>query len=216
MGPIGLVIGALDPDGLPFDFLNPKKPAVQRDYRKIRALAIAAGVVLLLVVTLGVRSHLIQKRLTAQKQLQAELDAIEKQRNTFRRMIQQARVVDDWVQGGKSWLTHYAYLSEILPPSEEVYVTSIAVGGNGTIRLTVQAQSGEILAKMEKQLRAAGYEVKPVAITPGTDRFGYDFRSGMDLVVPAKLKIDLAKTKAPARPRDDASLDPAVMKRGGG
>jgi hypothetical protein len=90
------------------------------------------------------------------------------------------------------------------------------VSGQGTVRLAVQAQSGEILAKLEKQLRAAGYDVKPLAITPGADRHGYEFRSTVELLVTDKMKIDLSKVKAPPRPADDASLDPAVNKGGGG
>ena len=84
----------------------------------------------------------------------------------------------------------------------------------GTIRLAVQAQSGEILAKLDKQLRAAGYDVKPLAITPGADRHGYEFRSTGELIVPDKMKFDLTKVKAPSRPADDASLDPNVNRGG--
>jgi hypothetical protein len=131
-------------------------------------------------------------------------------------MIQQASAVDDWAREGRNWLDQYAYLSAVLPPSEEVYVTQLSVSGQGTIRLAVQARSGETLAKLEKQLRAAGYDVKPLAITPGADRFGYEFRSTVELLVPDKLKVDLTKVKVPPRPADDASLDPAVNKGGGG
>jgi len=69
----------------------------------------------------------------------------------------------------------------VLPASEEVYITSLSISGQGSIRLGVQARSGEILAKLDKQLRAAGYDVKPLAITPGSDRFGYNFRSLVEL-----------------------------------
>jgi hypothetical protein len=103
-----------------------------------------------------------------------------------------------------------------MPPAEEVYITSFSASGQGVLRLSVQAKSGEILAKLDKQLRAAGYDVKPLAITPGADRYGYEFRSSVELVVPEKMKIDLTKVKAPARPADDASLDPHVRKGGAG
>jgi hypothetical protein len=65
---------------------------------------------------------------------------------------------------------------------------------------------------LDKQLRAAGYDVKPLAITPGADRNGYEFRSNVELTAPVKMKLDIAKVKAPARPADDASLDPKVKK----
>jgi hypothetical protein len=217
IGLIGLILGASDPSGLAFDFLNPKKPAIQRDNRKVRNLAIAAAVALVLVITMVVRAHLLSKRTAVEKDLLAQLASAEKGRPAFKKMGQQAKVIDDWSKGGQNWLLHYAYLSSILPPSEEVYISSIAVGANDSIRLALQAKSGEILAKLEKQLRGAGYEVKPIAITPAADRFGYGFRSTVELLVPAKFKVDQAKLKvAPARPADDASLDPSVYKRGGG
>ena len=100
-----------------------------------------------------------------------------------------------------------AAITAMLPGSEEIYVTSLTIGSQGGIRLAVQARSGEVLARLDKQLRDAGYEVKPQAITPGTDRHGYNFRSAVELGVPAKLKIDLTKIKAPPlRPADDVSL----------
>lgn len=212
---IGLALGSGDTVGLPFDFLNPKRPAVQRDLRRIRILAGIAAAVACMVFLLAIRTYWINKREQVYRSVAAELAEAEKNRPLYRRMIQQSGVIDEWAKVGPSWLEHYAYLSAVLPPSEEVYITSFTVSGPGIIRLSVQARSGETLAKLDKQLRAAGYDVKPLAITPGADRYGYEFRSNVELVVPEKLKIDLAKVKPPARPSDDGSLDPAVRKGGG-
>jgi len=213
---IGLTLGLGDEAGLPFDFLNPKRPAVQRDMRRIRILAGVAAAIALGVFTWAVRSYLTEKHEKVRRTLAAELADAEKKLPIYRKMISQSKVVGDWAGGGHNWLEHYAYLSAILPPSEEVYLTSLSVSGTGVIHLSVQARSGEVLAKLDKQLRAAGYDVKPVAITPGADRHGYEFRSSVELVIPAKMTIDLSKVKSPARPADDVSLDPAFSKRGGG
>jgi len=212
---IGLALGVHDANGLPFDFLNPKRPAVQRDLRRIRILAGLAAAVALLVAVLGLRQILINQRLNIQSAVDAELADAKSKQPIYQKMIRQATTVDDWVKGGHNWLEHYAYLSAILPASEEVYLTSLAVNGQGVIHLSVQARSGEILAKLDKQLRDAGYIVKPLAITPGADRYGYEFRSSVELLVPDKVKIDLSKVKTPARPADDASLDPKVARKGG-
>jgi Tfp pilus assembly PilM family ATPase len=213
---IGLALGAASPAGLPFDFLNPKHPAVPRDLRRLRILAGLAAAAAALVFLLAIRGYLINQRERVRRDLAVQLAEAEKKGPIYRRMIQQASAVDDWAREGRNWLDQYAYLSAVLPPSEEVYVTQLSVSGQGTIRLAVQARSGETLAKLEKQLRAAGYDVKPLAITPGADRFGYEFRSTVELLVPDKLKVDLTKVKVPPRPADDASLDPAVNKGGGG
>jgi Tfp pilus assembly PilM family ATPase len=212
---IGLALGVHDASGLPFDFLNPKRPAVQRDLRRIRILAGMAAAVALLVAVLGLRQILISQRLRIQLAVDAELADAKSKQPIYQKMIRQAATVDDWVKGGRNWLEHYAFLSAILPAAEDVYLTSLAVNGQGVINLSVQARSGETLAKLDKQLRDAGYVVKPLAITPGADRFGYEFRSSVELLVPDKVKIDLSKVKTPARPADDASLDPKVARKGG-
>jgi Tfp pilus assembly PilM family ATPase len=53
---IGLALGVNDPNGLPFDFLNPKRPAVQRDMRRIRILATVAAIAAAVVFCGGVEA----------------------------------------------------------------------------------------------------------------------------------------------------------------
>lgn len=212
---IGLALGYADAGGLPFDFLNPKRPAVPRDLRRIKILAGLAAVAALFMLVAGIRTWLVGKRQAVLDAVTAEAVAAEKNRPAYRKVISQAAVVNEWVGGERDWLLHYAHLTAVLPRSEEIFLTSFAVSGPGALRLGVRAKSGEILAKVEKQLRAAGYEVKPLAITPGTDKNGYEFQSTVELAVPHKLKVDLSKVKPPARPADDASLDPPRRKGGG-
>jgi Tfp pilus assembly PilM family ATPase len=207
MSAVGLALGMADAEGLPFDFLYPKRPPVQRDMRRIRAFAGAAAAVLFVFAVIGIRSHLINKRLAVQRQVQSELTAAQKMQPLYRQVRAQHDTIQLWLKAGQNWLEHYMFLSAILPGPEEIYVTSLSVGGQGTIRLSVQAKSGEILARLDKQLRSVGYDVKPQAITPGNDKYGYDFRSSFELIVPPKMKIDLTKVKPPVRPADDGSLD---------
>jgi Tfp pilus assembly PilM family ATPase len=210
---IGLALGATDPAGLEFDFLNPKRPTPPPDLRKIRMIAgFTVGLVILMAV-LGVRKTLISRREATLTALQAELTTGEKKRPVYRQMIQQAATLKAWSAEERDWLDHYAHLSAVLPPSEEIYLTSVAFGPNRAIKLGVQARNGEILGKVDRLLRAAGYDVKPLAVTPGADRNGYNFRTTVELTVPAKLKFDLTKLTPPARPADDASLE--TLRKGG-
>lgn len=211
---IGLALGFGDEQGLPFDFLNPKRPAVRRNLRRIRLLAGVAGTAVFLVALLAARKILINLRTSVLNAATAELAEAEKKRPIYRALINHAGVVGDWGKGGRDWLQHYAYLASVLPPSDEIYLTSLAVDNQGVIRLSVQARSGETLARLDKQLREAGYEVKPLAINPGANRFGYEFRSNVELAISPKLRIDLSKLKPVARPADDVSLDPKAWKRG--
>ena len=212
---IGLALGYADAGGLPFDFLNPKRPAVPRDTRRVKILAGLVAVAALFLLVAGIRQWLVGQRQAVLDALTADAVNAEKNRPAYRKVISQAAVVNEWVVGERDWLLHYAHLTAVMPRSEEVFLTSFAVSGPGSLRLGVRAKSGAILAKVEKQLRAAGYEVKPLAITPGSDKNGYEFQSTIELAVPTKLKIDLTKLQPPARPEDDASLDPPRKKGGG-
>lgn len=217
MTAIGLALGVNDPQGLPFDFLNPKKPAPPRDMARIRRLTIGAAIAALVIFTVILRGYLIAQRKRLAEEWAVKAADASKNLPIYKKMIVQSTTIAGWNAGRQNWMDHYAYLSAMLPASEEVYITSFAVGGNGTIRLGVQATSGETLAKLDKQMRAAGYDVKPLAITPGADRFGYEFRSTVELIAPAKMKIDLSKVKLPpARPGDDVSLDPKLGRGAGG
>jgi Tfp pilus assembly PilM family ATPase len=216
MSAVGLALGIADAEGLPFDFLHPKRPPVQRDMKRIRATLAAAAAVLLVVGTVSIRSHLIKQRLKVQGQVKSELAAAQKLQPLYKQGRNQHTTIQQWINEGENWLDHYMYLSGVLPGAEELYVTSLSVSSQGTIRLSVQAKSGEILARLDKQLRAAGYEVKPLGIIPLNDRHVYDFVSSVELVIPPKMKIDATKVKPPPRPADDASLDSAKVGAGRG
>lgn len=207
IGALGLALGSQDPGGLPFDFQNPKQPAVQRNTHRIRVLGLTAAGVAILIGLGATRTHLVNKRMEAHRDLQQQLVAAEKKLPLYRRMQQQASTIQKWQRESRNWLEHYAFLTAVLPKSEEVYITSLSVSGQGNIHLSLQARSGEILANLDRQLRAAGYDVKPLAISPGNDKHGYNFRTTVELIVPPNFKIDLSRVQPPPRPADDGSLD---------
>jgi Tfp pilus assembly PilM family ATPase len=210
---IGLALGACLPGGLSYNFLDPKKPAVHRDLGRIKMVAgIVAGVAIFLTL-FGVRSSLLKKREAVHAALRQELADEKSKQKIYRAGRLQAKTVREWTAGRGLWLDHFAHLSAILPSSEEIYLTSFTVGRSGSIRMGVQARSGEIVARLDATLRESGYEVKPIAITPGSDRHGYPFRSSVEVLIPAKMEFDLAAVAPPARPADDGSLD--ALKGGG-
>jgi hypothetical protein len=112
----------------------------------------------------------------------------------------------------QNWLDHLAYLSAILPPADQIYVSAIATTPQHVLRFSVQSKTGELLAELDKKLRAAGYEMKPLSITPANDRHGYNFRTTVELTIPKKMKPDINKAKPAPRPADDASLKTAARK----
>jgi Tfp pilus assembly PilM family ATPase len=204
---LGLALSAQDQTPWPFDFLHSKRPPAPRNRRRAMLLRGAAAGATLLCVVWGIRAILIHHQVKIRNQLQAKINAAAGNRQVYRDLRLRAKTVQDWVTDKREWLDHYAYLSALLPDCTEVYVTSISAGTRGLLHVSVQARSGEILARIDKRLREAGYELKPLAITPCSDRYGYSFQSSLELTLPDKLKIDLAALKAPERPADDGSLE---------
>ena len=211
---IGLAYGATSSTGLAFDFLNPKKPAVHRDLGKVKAMLGIIAAMVLVIGLLGLRASLLRKREQINQELVEQLAAEKAKQKIYRAGRLQAKTIAEWLKGGDDWLEHYAHLSAVLPGSEEIYLTSFSVSRSGTIRFGVQAKSGEVIARLDANLRTAGYDVRPIAITPGSDKRGYPFRSTVEVVAAADMEIDLANLSPAKRPEDDASLD--VLKGGGG
>lgn len=209
IAPIGLALSALEPGGLPIDFANPKKPPVQRNTKRTQVLLAAVATMALLVTLFGIRFNLVKKRLKIKQEVQAQLTDAEKKLPIYRRLKAQGKVVAGWMAEDQNWLDHIAYLTAILPGAEELYVSAFTTTAQHVLRFSVQARTGELLAELDKKLRAAGYEVKPLSITPANDKHGYNFRTTVELSIPKKMKPDIAKAKPPPRPADDVSLKPA-------
>ena len=211
---MGLALSTLDTSGLLIDFANPKKPAVQRNTQRTKSLLLAAAAIVLLFTLFGVRAHLIKKRLQVKDQVQAQLDDANTKVKIYKSGQVQARAVNTWIADEQNWLDHLAYLSAILPPADQIYVSALATTPQH-VRFSVLSKTGELLAELDKKLRAAGYEVKPLSITPVNDKQGYNFRTQVELTIPRKMKPDISKIKPPARPADDASLEQASANRRG-
>lgn len=203
---IGLALSALDTAGLPIDFATPKKPTAPRNTQRTQLLVAAAAGLVVLITLFGVRARLVKKRLKVREEVQAQLTDAEKKLPIYRRLKSQAKVVNGWIGEDQNWLDHLAYLTAVLPGAEDIYISAFTTSPQHVIRFSVQARTGELLAELDKKLRAAGYEVRPLSITPASDKHGYNFRTTVELNIPKKMKPDFAKTKPPARPADDASL----------
>jgi hypothetical protein len=205
---LGLALGAQDAAGLPIDFLNPKRLPVERPWRRIKTAALVAAAGLILLAGWGVRSHLIKQRTLIRDQIQEQVNLASKNRALFRDLRNKAKLVNAWAREKKAWLDHYAVVSALLPPCTEVYVTSISTDVRGALHLSLQARNGDILAQIDQRLRAAGYDLKPLAANPGSDKYGYPFQSTLELILPQKSSLELTTLQIPPRPGDDVSLGP--------
>lgn len=206
LAPVGLGLSALEAGGLPLDFANPKRPAAPRNVQRTRLMVAAAAALAVLFTLSGIRMNLVKKRLKVKQEVQAQLTDAEKKLPIYRRLKGQTKVINGWISEDQNWLEHIAYLSAVLPQAEELFVSTFTTTPQHLLRFSVQARTGELLAELDKKLRAAGYEVRPLSITPANDKNGYNFRTTVELAIPKKMKPDLTKAKPAPRPADDVSL----------
>lgn len=205
---IGLAIGTLDRDGLPFDFLHPHEAPPKRDHRRLAAGLAAACFVGAVLLAYGARQNMLEPRRAALAEVTEQVRQLEDNQRFFRQAVREHETLEQWQQRRQPWADHLAYLSAILPPSDELYVTQLATATSGAMRIGVQARDTETLSQLDRALRSAGYQPRPMAVTPGNDRHGYPFRATLELTPPRDtLDVDLADHQPPARPEDDASLD---------
>lgn len=199
---LGLAAGHYQPEEHPFNFLDPKRPQAQRDVRKIRAAAVAGGLVAaLLAGTAGGAIYLNAKRggLLALKEQANELAA---QTRDLRKLEGQVGDIDDWVNSGCDWLDHLAYVSKLFPPNVDAYTDGITTKSDGrSIYFTVYTRNREVIDELGRRLMQAGYEFKRREVAATTDP-RYVFSSKVEVVIPAGMKVRLSAGEAASRPHD--------------
>jgi len=204
---LGLAIGHCGPARLPFDFLNPKRPQVRRDVKKIRTAAMAGGVAVLLLAGLVGRTMYLSGTEGQLKAMEAQLSPrgeLVKENRRLKDLASRLESIDAWVESGRNWLDHWAYLSSLFPPCREAYITGLKTNPDGSMAFTVRARTSEVITDLGKRLAEAGYDFKPGQIATGDDPFGYPYGAGVKLIVQPEMKVDLASLKASPRPGDDA------------
>lgn len=96
-------------------------------------------------------------------------------------------------------------LAQILPPSRDLYLISLATSPRDTVSLSARVRSGEIMIELSTRLRASGYSLKPPAIAPVSDRFGSRFQVNLEIDVPRNFTNTLELELVENRPAASAS-----------
>ncbi len=202
---LGLAAGQGDADAHPFDFLNPKRPAVRRDPTRTIAVAAAAVVALVIVSAFaGAAIHLYRAGAEVAAK-QAELQRLKESTKDTRVLAKRVEALEDWLASRRDWLDHWAWLSETFPPCEQVYVTSFKTGDDGTVSLNVKARTSDAVDALGERLSDARYGFKPGQVTTTKDRYGYNYVTGAKIIADADMEIDLNGTGRARRPQDDVS-----------
>jgi Tfp pilus assembly PilM family ATPase len=193
---------------VPFDFLNPKRPPVQRDTTRTKRLAVAASAVVALLLVVLARHLYLQPKRSALAGLQKKHGDLAAEGKLVTALEQRVKAIADWDKG-RRWLLHLANISSLFPPPQEAYVedAGMKVTPEGTIVFTVRAKQSGTIKKLTGALVAAGYTLRPGKDERTEDDYGYIYQAQMHVTPSAKVKVDPARFSGGARPSDDASAE---------
>lgn len=139
-GPIGQLVSHSLEVSCAIDFLNPRRPAIKKDYSNYKKLAGVALVVVLLIGLFGYRSYLVAG--LKKDILQATKDG-EDQRELLDQLEPQVEIADsvsEWRSSGVNWLKETNTLTETFGGTERHYLTKMQFGeGTRKDRGTVTA-----------------------------------------------------------------------------
>ncbi|MGB2822204.1 MAG: pilus assembly protein PilM [Phycisphaerae bacterium] len=213
---LGLAIGHTGADQLPFDFLNPKRPPVERNWPKIAAVSAAAVALLLLAVGVTAGAIHFGGKAAVEGGLRADLEIQQDRKKDLLRLKKRVESIARWQEEGREWLTHWAYLSAVFPSCADSYIDSLKTSSDGSMSFTVRARESKIVTDIGQRLTEAGYKFQPGRLATSQDPFGYIYSTDVRVFVDGDMAIELNSVKPIPRPQDDDSVNQlmAVARRG--
>ncbi|MGH7201371.1 MAG: hypothetical protein ACREJB_12250, partial [Planctomycetaceae bacterium] len=194
-GPAGMLLDQAGTNVETVDFLDPRRPAVKRERKKLQIGLAAAGTVLVLAASYGTfkmhEADLAEEIATRE----TRIDAQEKLLAQGRPTLEAARQIDGWTAGDVHWLEQLQDVQETLPGTDRLYLTEYHVGpapseGLARIKAIGYARERFDVEEMNDRLVKKGYRLQPTALT--TDR--------RDPQYPNKFELDMVLVDRPGEP----------------
>jgi len=204
---LGLAVGQGDAAAPPFDFLNPKRPPVERDLTKILTVAGVAAVVLVVVAAFAGAGLHWYNAASQVSELTEKLKTLKEGNKKVTALKQRVETIEKWVAAGRDWLHQWAYLTGVFPSCSEAYVASLSTNPDASLKVNVKARNNDAINSLGDRLAQAGYDFKPGQVTTSKDRYGYDYTAAVKVMVKPDMQIALADLSPPPRPDDDASAE---------
>ena len=204
---VGLAVGQGDADAPPFDFLNPKRPPVQRNVAKMLTVAGVAAVVLVVVAAFAGAGLHWYRAASQVSELTEQLKRLKQANKKVIALRQRVETIEKWLKAGRDWLDQWAYLSGVFPSCTEAYVTSLSTNPDASLKFNVRASNNDAINSLGGRLALAGYGFKPGQVTTTKDRYGYNYSTAVKVMVKPDMQVALADLSPPPRPDDDVSAE---------
>ena len=203
---LGMAVGH-DGSATPFDFLNPKRPRVRRDVKKIRNGVIAAATAVVLAAGIAIGSAWVSGKKADVAALRKKAAQLEKERKPYDTQGKHLEALRNWEKEGTDLLSHWACVSTVAPECTKLYITSLKTAPDGSLRLNVRAKDDTVLIGLGRKLRASPwrYSVETSRVSTGEDRFRYLYTTMMTISPSKGKRPDLTGLEMPRRPKDDVS-----------
>jgi Tfp pilus assembly PilM family ATPase len=202
---LGLAAGQGDATGLAFDFLNPKRPPVVRDMKKIRRIVIGAGAAAVAIAIIGGSSVYLYSQDAEVTHLTQDLNKLTTDNKKVKALINRVDTINKWVDGNRDWLEQWAVFSAKFPSCVQAYVTTIKTNPNESVSLQVRAKSNEAIDELSRRLRDSGYDVQFTQESTSPDMYKYTYGASLTVSPKPGTKFELALLEPVLRPADDAS-----------
>ncbi len=210
---IGQAIGSRDAGGLPFDFLNPKKPAKKGDpVRRRNTIISVAATVLALVTAVAGWLYLGGKNAELNRLVSKKNSLIKKQ-DSLKRLVKRVEAINEWQKEGIDWLEEFVKINALLPGPESVYAKRLD-SGNGYMKLSLYTVDIDVFNEIMLTFQESGYDVEADNVNPGEDDpFGYRCSATMTIYLNGESAVELEQITIPPRPADDDSEKPLSAKK---
>lgn len=211
---VGAALDLLDKQSLPVNLLAPKRaPAPPNPWVRWGALgglasaaALAGGYFLLSDVwELG----------DEVESLQSSLKDTAKVTSKFQEKSDQVALVESWLSDQVDWVAELSDLAARLPDGQDATVrrltATVNAKGNGTLDLSMQVKSQEIISELENRIRGAKYTIVSKQITQNAEsqEYPWQFESHIEFPIqgPGLKRFAPVKSGAPQPSPSDKELE---------
>jgi hypothetical protein len=183
------------------DFQNPRKSRPRRDVKKLRMIAAAAAVGVLLIGAMGYRWWKVGDLREEITQKRGEIDGLKQTIKVGEPLMKSAALVGEWDQRANQELAQLGQLYAELPGTHKMYLVKyhLAAGPKnslGIIQAEGRAKNEDDVSELFGNLYARGIKVKPTKRQESADS-EYPVHFTLDLELPLPKPAQAAPAPAP-------------------